>query len=127
VIDLRLDFFEKLKILFPKSQDAYDDATQDDIEGDEILWVIIYMFIGRKIGEDFSKIPDGKLKPLFELIEEGVSIENENLGVAICTGLLESMTDPLMKDREVWKQAQEILGEVSLQHILGMNKFYGIE
>ena len=125
--DLRLDFFERLKTLFPEVQEAYDKATRDDIEGDEILWVVVYMFIGGKIGKDFTKIPDDRLKSLFDLIEEGASSENEDLGVAVCTGLLESMTDPLMKDREVWKQAQEVLGEVSLQHILGMNKFYGIE
>jgi hypothetical protein len=127
VIDIRLDFYNRLKILFPDAQDAYDEATEDQIEGERILWVIVYMFIGGKIGEDFTKIPKDRLKPLLDLIEEGASSENEDLGVAVCTGLLESMTDPLMKDREVWKQAQEILGETSLQHMLGMNKFYGIE
>jgi hypothetical protein len=127
VIDLRLEFFEKLKILFPASQIAYDDATSNDIEVDELLWVIVYMYIGRKIGEDFTQIPHEKIKPLIDLIEFGASSEDEDLSTAVLTGLLEAMTDPLMKDREVWKQAQEILGETSLQHMLAMNKFYGIE
>jgi hypothetical protein len=127
VIDLRLDFFERLKILFPEVQEAYDNATCDDIEGDEILWVVVYMFIGGKIGENFAQIPHEKIKPLIDLIEVGASSEDEDLSTAVLTGLLETMTDPLMKDREVWKQAQEILGENSLKHMLAMNAFYGID
>lgn len=127
MIDLRLDFFEKLKALFPQAQEAYEEATQDDVEGDELLWVIIYMFVGGKIGKEFINIPEHSLKPLFNLIEVGASSEDENLSTSALTGLLETMTDPLMKDREIWKQAQGILGENSLRHMLAMNKFYGIE
>lgn len=127
MIDLRLDFFEELVHIFPQAQESYDEATQDDIEGDEILWVVIYMFIGRKIGENFIQIPSDKIKPLFDLIERGASSEDDDLGIAVCTGLLETMTTPLMKDRAIWEKAQKIVGKTSLEHMLGMNKFYGIE
>jgi hypothetical protein len=127
VVEPRLKFFEELKILFPQAQDAYDDATENDIEGDELLWVVIYMYVGGKIGEDFNQISSDKLQLLLDLIERGATSENEDIRIAVCTGLLESMTDPLMKDRQVWNKAQSVLGKTSLQHMLGMNKFYGIQ
>lgn len=127
MIDLRLDFFEKLKKLFPDAQEAYDDANRNSVEGDEILWVVVYMFVGGKIGENFDKIPNDKLNYLIDLIEGGASSEDENLSTAVLTGLLETMTDPLMKDREVWERAKKMLGKNSLQHMLAMNKFYVIE
>ena len=127
MIDLRIDFFEKLKTFFPKAQEAYDEATKNQLEGETILWIIVYMFIGGKIGEEYIQIPKENLKSLFDLIESGASSEDEDLSTAVLTGLLETMTDPLMKDREIWKQAQGILGENSLRHMLAMNKFYGIE
>ena len=83
--------------------------------------------IGGKIGEEYIQIPKENLKSLFDLIESGASSEDEDLSTAVLTGLLETMTDPLMEDREIWKQAQGILGENSLRHMLAMNKFYGIE
>lgn len=125
--DLRVDFFEKLKALFPAAQDAYNDATKDDVEGDEILWVVVYMNVGAKIGEDFTQIPKHKLGPLISLIEDGTKSKDENLSTAVLTGLLETMTDPLMKNRDVWKKAQNMLGKNSVQHMLAMNEFYGIK
>jgi hypothetical protein len=127
MFDHRVNFLEKLTELYPAAQDIYDDWTKDDDEGSEILWVLIYGFIGREIGNSFEAFIENDAKQIFGLIEKGACSENEDLKAAVLTGLLESMTDPLMEDREVWKQAQEVLGENSLKHMLAMNTFYGIE
>lgn len=124
--DKREKFLRIIAEYFPESLSIYNRHIEE-CEGEETLWILLYAQIGKSIGKNFYNIDKNVRTNLFHLIEQGASSEDENLGIAVCTGLLESMTDPLMKDREVWKQAQEILGETSLQHMLGMNKFYGIE
>jgi DNA-binding ferritin-like protein (Dps family) len=119
-------FINSLSLYFPQAKTLYDDHL-DDCEGEGILWTFLFSNIGKEIGWKYPHINNFDKLGIINLIEEAVVSDDKNLGTAVCTGLLEAMTDSLMKDRNVWEHAQKELGTKSLEYMLGMNKFYGIE
>ena len=76
---------------------------------------VAYAEIGHKLVDEFEEIDTRTRTAVFHLIEEGMEREDEELGTAVATGLIEGMAGRAAR-RGNWDNVRAELGPLSRSH-----------
>jgi hypothetical protein len=84
------DFTDALIRVLPYLSEVHQ-RTVDYWSPDEPPVTILFADLGRAISDGFEGLDEKKRVEIFELIESGINSDDEVLGTAVATGLIEAM------------------------------------
>ncbi|MCO7246026.1 hypothetical protein [Halomonas sp. Mc5H-6] len=77
---------------------------------------ILFATIGVKFAEEYEERSLEINQKILRLVEEGVVSEDEELGTAVATGMVEAMVNNFLLDGIQWEKCKKQLGEQTLKH-----------
>ncbi len=120
-----IDYIYCLIDIVPDLQKGIEETYPDWKE--DLIFVSVLGFIGIYIFDNYELISKDRLSKLFTLIEESVHHEDEYIGTAVATGLLEAMVNKGDKNSEKWRGVWQHFGKESKEYIKAWNKFCGVD
>ena len=79
---------------------------------------IAYGEIGRAIGEHLAEIPGKEQVRIFADIETSMASSNEDLAVAVATGLFEALLTQADKNPKLWTELGKLFGAASARYAM---------
>lgn len=86
--------------------------------GSDIPKSLIFSKLGKGISDNFDNFLSSDRDHIFNIIEQGMRSENDNLKTLIATGLLESLYLRASRNVMLGERVHEMLGEKSRQYLL---------
>lgn len=86
--------------------------------GSDIPKSLIFSKLGKGISDNFDNFLSRDRDHIFNIIEQGMRSENDNLKTLIATGLLESLYLRASRNVMLGERVHEMLGEKSRQYLL---------
>lgn len=93
------------------SKTVYDDWAP----GNPPL-TILFATLGIKFAEGYEGRDFEINQKILRLVEEGVISEDDELGTAVATGMVEAMVNNFLLDGTRWEKHKKELGEQTLRH-----------
>lgn len=86
--------------------------------GDDIPSTVLFSYLGKDIIENFDAFSEEQKIYIFNIIEKGMSSNNEELVASVATGLLEAAYSKSKQINFSWKKIELFLGEKSKKYLL---------
>jgi hypothetical protein len=112
--DRPLEFLAHVSSLSPRLTQTYQD-TLEYWAPDPPPFTVAYADIGRSIVDTFDTLEPSARKEIFSLIEEGMRSDDEALGVAVATGLIEGLAGRASRSGK-WPHVRSELGPLCRSH-----------
>ncbi len=110
-----VEFVDRFVKLSPSLADAYEE-TIDYWAPETPPLTLLFADLGRKIADNFASEALEPYPEIFDLVEQGMAIDNPELSTAIATGLLEGMISRASQSMGTWHRIRPLLGRLSLSH-----------
>lgn len=85
--------------------------------------IILFAAFGRSIGNYFDSYHPDERKALFIFIEDGMTSDDEELSIAVATGLIEALVSVSDKKEGLWTKLEVELGPRSKAHAIAWRDF----
>lgn len=108
-------FVDEISAIYPRLAQTHRETIKYWSPEDPPV-TIVFGEIGDRIVEDFDAIEPGTKRTLFRRIEEGMASEDEELGTAVATGLIEAMIGKASHLGKNWEMFRPHLGPLTRSH-----------
>lgn len=115
------DFFSEMVALYKGFEQAKLDC-ESYWSPDEPPLTTLFSSLGRKVCEDFWSIDVDIKIMFFEKIEAAMNSEDNDLRIAVATGLIEAMVAKSFDEKELWLSMSGFFGKKTSEHINGWLK-----
>lgn len=85
--------------------------------------ILLFSLVGKSIVKHLSFFNENEKLSLFQHIELGMTSDNEELAIAVATGLVESLVTASDANESVWKEIEYYLQVESKKHALAWKNF----
>lgn len=85
--------------------------------------ILLFSLVGKSIVKNLSFLNENEKLSLFQHIELGMTSDNEELAIAVATGLVESLVTASDANESVWKEIEYYLQVESKKHALAWKNF----
>ncbi|MCQ8230190.1 MULTISPECIES: hypothetical protein [Pantoea] len=85
--------------------------------------ILLFSLVGKSIVKHLSFFNENEKLSLFQHIELGMTSDNEELAIAVATGLVEALVTASDANESVWKEIEYYLQVESKKHALAWKNF----
>ncbi|MBK5073803.1 hypothetical protein I2492_13335 [Budviciaceae bacterium CWB-B4] len=85
--------------------------------------ILLFSQLGKAIVRSILNLDENNKRILFQYIEAGMISDNDELAVAVATGLVEALVTATDDNQYLWEIIEKELGEKSKEHALAWKDF----